>query len=45
MDKKPSDKSGISPAKALKMLKDGTAQGKPLSKKQKGMLGAISDKK
>lgn len=41
---KPSEKADISPAKAKKMLKDGTAHGKPLTPDQKGMLGAIAGK-
>lgn len=38
---KTSEKSDISPEKAKKMLKEGTAHGKPITKKQQGMLGAI----
>ncbi len=34
--------SEISKEKAKKMLKEGEANGKPLSKKQKGMLGAAA---
>ena len=41
-DQMPSDKANISKEKAKQMLKEGTAQGKPLSEKQKGMLGAIA---
>jgi hypothetical protein len=36
----PSDK--ISSAKAKEMLRDGTAHGHPLTKKQKGMLGTAA---
>lgn len=32
----------IKPAKAKEMLRDGTAHGKPLTKAQKGMLGAAA---
>lgn len=42
--KLPSETSNINPAKAGQMLKDGTAHGKPLSKKQRGMLGVIYTK-
>ena len=42
--RKPSSKSKLTPAKARKMLKDGTAQGKPLTKKQKGFFGAVASK-
>ncbi len=41
---KPSEKSNISYKKAAKMLKEGVAHGKPLSGKQKGMMGAIVGK-
>lgn len=34
----------ISPQKAKKMLKEGMAHGKPLTQKQKGMLGAAAGK-
>lgn len=40
-DQMPSQTADISKEKAKKMLKDGTAHGKPLTEKQKGMLGAI----
>lgn len=40
---KPSDK--ISSSKAKKMLRDNSAHGKPLTKKQKGMLGAAAGRK
>lgn len=33
---------GPSPSKARQMLHDGTAQGQPLSKKQRGLFGAIA---
>lgn len=39
--KKPSSKLAMTPDKACKIMKDGTAQGHPLSKKQKGMFGAL----
>lgn len=35
-------KGGLTPSKAKKMLKDGTAQGKPLTDKQKRYFGAIA---
>lgn len=41
---KPSEKADISPAKAKQMLKENSAHGKPLTEKQKGMLGAIAGK-
>jgi hypothetical protein len=40
--KKPSTK--ISPAKAKKILEDGTVHGKPLTKKQRKMFGAAAGK-
>jgi hypothetical protein len=43
--RKPSAKTKLTAAKAKKMLKDGTAQGKPLTKKQKGFFGAVAGKK
>ena len=33
---------GPSQGKARQILKDGTAQGRPLSKKQRGLFGAIA---
>lgn len=41
----PSETSGIKPSKARKMLRDNSAHGHELSKKQRGMLGAIVGKK
>lgn len=38
----PGKTADISPTKAKQMLKEGTAKGKPLSEKQKGMFGAIA---
>lgn len=35
-------KAPVSRVKAKRMLKEGTAHGKKLSKKQKGMFGAIA---
>lgn len=35
-------KPGPSKAKAREMLHDGTVHGKPLSKKQRGLFGAIA---
>lgn len=32
---------GPTPAKAAEMMQDGTAHGKPLTKKQRGLFGAI----
>lgn len=40
MAKQPSRK--ISPGKAKKILKEGKARGKPLTKKQKGLFGAAA---
>lgn len=34
--------SKISPAKAKTILKEGSAKGKPLTKKQKGLFGAAA---
>lgn len=41
------EKGGLTPSKAKKILKDGTAQGKPLTEKQKRYFGymASQDKK
>ncbi len=38
---KPGEKSDISPEKAKMMMKEGVMNGKPITKKQQGMLGAI----
>ena len=38
-------KGGLTPAKAKKMLKDGTAQGKPLTDKQRRYFYAVSNEK
>ena len=42
MDQQPS--SNISSEKAKQMLKEGEAHGKPLTEKQKGMLGAAAER-
>lgn len=43
MSTKPSQrKDAPSPAKAREILKDGTAQGQPLTAKQKGFFGAVA---
>jgi len=39
--KSPSKRTSVSPAKACKILKDGTIMGKPLTGKQKGLFGVI----
>lgn len=41
----PSDDADVSPEKARKILEDGEANGKPLTKKQRGFFGAIAGKK
>lgn len=43
--RKPSAKLDMTPAKACKILDDGTANGVPLSKKQRGMFGALCGKR
>jgi hypothetical protein len=41
--KKPSQrKDAPSPAKAREILRDGTAQGQPLTPKQRGFFGAVA---
>lgn len=43
MPKKPSQRKGApSPTKAREILRDGTAQGHPLTSKQKGFFGALA---
>ena len=42
---KPSQRTNApSPAKAREILRDGTAQGQPLTSKQRGFFGAIAAK-
>jgi hypothetical protein len=43
--KKPSAKLGISPSKACLMLKEGQANGHPLTEAQRGMFGALCGKR
>ena len=43
--KLPSAASGVTPDKACKILKDGTAQGHPLTEAQRGMFGAVCGKR
>ena len=40
-----SERSGVSPKKARKILKDGKVRGRKLSRKQQGMFGAIAGRK
>lgn len=42
--KLPSRTTELKPAKARQILKEGRAQGKPLTKKQKGFFGAVAGK-
>ena len=44
MPRKPSDKAKLSPKKAGEILRHGEVRGKPLSKKQKGLMGVIYSK-
>lgn len=45
MPPKPSQrKDAPSPAKARQILRDGTAQGQPLTRKQQGLFGAVAAK-
>lgn len=41
--KKPKPKPKITKKKAAKMLKHGAIRGKPLTKKQRGLFGAIAE--
>ncbi len=45
LNSQPSDKADVTPEKACKILKDGTAQGHPLTAAQRGMFGAICEKR
>jgi hypothetical protein len=43
VSKKPSQrKDAPAPAKAREILRDGTAQGQPLTSKQRGFFGAVA---